>query len=89
MSSVLVVVDLPEVERVARWLSELAVEVRLGDGSDETLAAFRDRPADAVVLAAGISPGDALAFAHALRAEGGQGAPIVLIGDEAGPIRTA
>jgi DNA-binding response OmpR family regulator len=89
VSSVLVVVDLPEVERVARWLSELAVEVRLGDGSDETLAAFRDRPADAVVLAAGITPGDALAFAHALRAEGGQGAPIVLIGDEAGPIRTA
>jgi DNA-binding response OmpR family regulator len=89
VSSVLVVVEPSEAERVARWLAELAVEVRLGDGSDDTLASFRRRPADAVVLAAGIDSGDALAFAHALRTEGGQAAPLVLIGDETGPVRNA
>lgn len=89
MSSVLVVVEPSEAERVARWLSELSVEVRLGDGSDDTLASFRRRPADAVVLAAGIDSGDALAFAHALRSEGGQAAPLVLIGDDVGPVRNA
>jgi DNA-binding response OmpR family regulator len=89
VSSVLVVVEPAEAERVARWLAELDVEVRLGDGSDDTLAAFRRRPADAVVLAAGIRSGDALAFAHALRGEGGRGAPLVLVGDEVGPVRNA
>ena len=58
----LVVADPPEGARIARWLEEDGFgQVRVGDGSDETLAAFEADPVDIVILCAGLTSGDALA----------------------------
>ncbi len=85
---VFVVANDPEGERIAGWLRELPAEIRVGDGSDDTLLAIESEPVDVVVLTAGLATGDALAFANAMW-EGGSEAQLVLIADDDGPVRTA
>jgi DNA-binding response OmpR family regulator len=86
---ILVVANPNEAARMVRWLAESGLpNVSGGDGSDETLEAFRTNPADVVVLSASLRRGDALAFASAMR-DLSTSASLVLIGDERGPIRTA
>src|SRR5262249_20630833 len=63
--------------------------VRSGDGSDDTLTELTRAPADVIVLDAGLSAGDALAFVNALRADGAKGSQLILIADEAGHVRNA
>ncbi|HET6612617.1 MAG TPA: DUF4388 domain-containing protein [Kofleriaceae bacterium] len=60
-----------------------------GDGSDDTLTAFRASPPDAVVVCAGLDRGDARSLCAAMRADAGERVPIILIGDDHGPIRNA
>jgi FixJ family two-component response regulator len=89
LTRVFVVANPPEGDTIAGWLQqELGEPARVGDGSDDTLAALEAEPAQVIVLAASLRNGDALAFAHALR-DGGAEASLVLIGDEGGPVRTA
>jgi hypothetical protein len=85
---ILVVANPPEQAQIAQWLGELeAVEVLVGDGSDETFTDFqRERPS-VVVLTVGLLGGDALGLSQAMRGE----APtsLILIGDPSGPVRNA
>jgi hypothetical protein len=92
-AKILVVANPYEATRIAAWLEggglPLGGPVRVGDGSDETVAEFAADPADLVVLVAQLAAGDSLALAAALRSEGPRHLKIVLIGDEQGPVRTA
>jgi DNA-binding response OmpR family regulator len=89
LGRVLVVANPNEATRMVRWLTDAGLPgVVGGDGSDETLEAFRTDPAEVVVLAASLRQGDALAFASAMR-DLSTASSLVLIGDERGPIRTA
>jgi hypothetical protein len=92
-AKILVVANPYEATRIAAWLEggglPLGGPVRVGDGSDETVAEFGADPADLVVLVSTLEAGDSLALAAALRSEGPRHLKIVLIGDEHGPVRTA
>jgi DNA-binding NarL/FixJ family response regulator len=88
--TVFVVADAPSAAETAAWLSaDVEAQVRSGDGTDDTLLELQRDPADVVVLDAGLSAGDALAFVNALRADGGKRCQLVLVADEAGLVRNA
>lgn len=85
-----VVSNLSERDALSAILGRVGLDdLVYGDGSDETLAAFRQAPPDAVVLCAGLENGDARSLIAAMRAETGDRVPIILIGDDHGPIRNA
>jgi Domain of unknown function (DUF4388) len=92
-AKILVVANPYEAARIAAWLEAgtlpAPVQVRTGDGSDETVAEFGADPADLIVLSATLDAGDSLALIGALRSEAPPHLKVVLIGDERGPVRTA
>ncbi|MBI4508583.1 MAG: response regulator transcription factor, partial [Deltaproteobacteria bacterium] len=64
-------------------------KIRSGDGGDETLGEILGDPPDVVVLRASLEHGDALSLSNTLRTALDRPRPVVLIGDDQGPIRTA
>jgi ActR/RegA family two-component response regulator len=88
-SRILVVADVPEAERLARWLEEAGLPARISDGGDDTVTGFVRDPAVIVVITATLALGDSLSLVNVLREETDRPLRVVLIGDERGPIRTA
>jgi hypothetical protein len=65
-------------------------QIYFGDGSDDTLGVFEMVGPEVVVVCAGLVHGDARSLCAALRSgDRGEHIQLVLIGDEAGPIRNA
>lgn len=88
---VLVVADRERVGELVAALSELPrVEVMVSSGGDDTIDLFAARRAAVVVLTASLEVGDTKALIVTLRAMVPRAAvAIVVVGDDAGPIRTA
>jgi DNA-binding response OmpR family regulator len=88
---IVVVADPVEAERMSRWLAAAGLgEVQAADGGDGTLAELSQRPADVVVLCAGLAGFDALVFSLALREQApNTHTALVLVGEQRGPVRTA
>jgi hypothetical protein len=91
---VLVVADRERVGELVAALSELpSVEVVVSSGGDDTIELFAARRPAVVVLTASLEHGDPRSLIAALRAQrtppARSDAAIVVVGDDAGPIRTA
>ncbi len=78
-------------DRIAGLASALApAEVLVSSGGDDTIDLFESRRPPVVVVTATLEAGDSKALIEALRAMAPRAElEIVLVGDEAGPIRTA
>jgi len=87
----LVVADRERVGELVAALSEFHhVEVLVSSGGDDTIDLFEARRAAVVVLTASLQIGDTRSLIVTLRAMVPRGeVAIVVIGDDAGPIRTA
>ena len=90
-SCVLVVADRERAGELVAALSELSrVEVLVSTGGDDTIELFASRRPAVVVVTASLEVGDTRSLMVALRAMVPRGhVAVVLIGDDAGPIRTA
>jgi hypothetical protein len=87
----LVVADSERVGELVAALSEIQqVEILVSSGGDDTIDLFEARRAMVVVLTASLQVGDTKSLIVTLRAMVPRGeVAIVVIGDDAGPIRTA
>ncbi len=88
---VLVVADRERVGELVEALSELAhVQILISSGGDDTIDLFESRRPVVVVLTATLAVGDARSLITTLRGMVRRSeVAIVVIGDDAGPIRTA
>ncbi|HSS03352.1 MAG TPA: hypothetical protein VLM79_40090, partial [Kofleriaceae bacterium] len=88
---VLVVADSDRIAELVDALSELhGVDVLVSSGGDDTLELFEARRPVVVVLTASLAMGDARSLMVTLRGMVPRGeVAIIVIGDDAGPVRTA